>query len=313
MDKRSRSFHYLVKHPNDSILSQLQKTPCEYNIYGYEDNTIKGFILFKHTKTEKAVSKLLQTSAYKIHTDSFSAVSEIRKTRNIWETGKIPKRIKTKESSTDHLIEYLIHQNKTLIESIMEEKNKLHEENLKLHHDLIDATRSQHTTNNDYSVHKKITNINVFLNTDCKDAITLHDFVNQLVVGEEDIECMKTLGYVESVSQLLKRALKGYAIHKRPIHCTDVKREVIHVKNDDGWNREMAGEHPHLNKAFRKLTHIHRKKMSDIYRFVEVESKTFEEKARLMYEIAAACGTEEAKFNKEIIKNISENIRLSNI
>jgi hypothetical protein len=313
MEKRSRSFRYIFEDPDENVLKQLHAISCEYHIYGYENMTLKGFVLFKHTKTEKAVTKLLKTTAYKIQTDSYTTMTEIKKNENIWEMGKTPKRMRTKESSTDNLYDYLIQQNKTLIDNIMNEKHKLQEENIKLQRELLHATCSQNVTNNDYSINKKITNINMFLNTDCKNAITLHDFLNQLVIKEEDIECMKTLGYVESVSQLLKRALKGYDIHERPIHCTDVKREVIHVKNHDGWNREIGGEHPHINKAFRQLTHIHRKKMSDIYRSVEVESKTFEEKARLMYEIASAGGTDEAKYNKKIIKNISENIRLPGI
>jgi hypothetical protein len=309
MEKRSRAFQYTVDSPDESVLYQLHHIICEYHAYGYEENTIKGLIIFKHTKTEKAVSKLLQTPAYKIPTDSFIAMTDLKKGRILWEKGTPPKRIKVKNASSFY--QYLMDQNRELIENIMDEKQKLQEENMKLQKELISTIHTPTSTTNDYSVNKKITNINLFLNTHCKDAISLNDFVDQLVIKEEDIQCMKTLGYVESVSQLLKRSLKGYEIHQRPIHCTDIKREVIHVKQPNGWNREISGEHPYIDRALRYLSHIHRKKMSDIYRSVEVDSNAFEEKAKLMYEISSACGSEEGKYNKKIIKNISENIRLT--
>jgi hypothetical protein len=166
------------------------------------------------------------------------------------------------------------------------------------------------TITQDYSVNKRVTNINLFLNTDCKDAITLKEFVDQLEIKDEDIECMKTMGYVESVTQLLKRSLKEYEVHERPIHCTDKKREVIHVKHQDGWNREVTGNSPNIENAFKHLTHIHRKKMADVYRNTKVESKRFEEKTRLMYEISSANGEQKDKYNKRIIQNIADNIHL---
>jgi hypothetical protein len=172
---------------------------------------------------------------------------------------------------------------------------------------------NSHNGHNDNSKNKKITNINVFLNTECKDAITLNDFVSKLVVTDDDLECMKHLGYVESVTRLLKRSLSECELTERPIHCTDVKREIMHVKDQEGWKKETsAGESPNIDKAFRKLTHIHRRKMTDTYKGVDPESKEFEEKAKVMYQIASSGGTEEEKYKKKFITNISDEIRLSN-
>ncbi len=151
------------------------------------------------------------------------------------------------------------------------------------------------------------------MNTECKDAITLKDFVSKLVVTDDDLECMKQLGYVESVTRLLKRSLSEYELTERPIHCTDVKREVMHVKDQEGWKKETSvGESPNIDKAFKQLTHIHRRKMTDSYKGVEPESKEFEEKAKVMYQIASAGGTEQDKYKKKIMKNISDEIRLPN-
>ena len=88
-------------------------------------------------------------------------------------------------------------------------------------------------------------NLQVFLNTDCKDAINLSDFVKTLKITLQDLEFTKTNGIVEGVSSIIVNNLKGMDVHKRPIHCTDLKRETMYVKNDEWINDYL---HEHINK-----------------------------------------------------------------
>jgi hypothetical protein len=88
-------------------------------------------------------------------------------------------------------------------------------------------------------------NLQVFLNTDCKDAIKLSDFVKTLKITLQDLEFTKTNGIVEGVSSIIVNNLKGMDVHKRPIHCTDMKRETMYVKNDE-WIKDDL--HEHINK-----------------------------------------------------------------
>ena len=88
-------------------------------------------------------------------------------------------------------------------------------------------------------------NLQVFLNTDCKDAINLSDFVKTLKITLQDLEFTKTNGIVEGVSSIIVNNLKGMDVHKRPIHCTDLKRETMYVKNDE-WIKDDL--HEHINK-----------------------------------------------------------------
>ena len=88
-------------------------------------------------------------------------------------------------------------------------------------------------------------NLQVFLNTDCKDAIKLSDFVKTLKITLQDLEFTKTNGIVEGVSSIIVNNLKGMDVHKRPIHCTDLKRETMYVKNDE-WEKDDM--HEHINK-----------------------------------------------------------------
>lgn len=88
-------------------------------------------------------------------------------------------------------------------------------------------------------------NLQVFLNTDCKDAINLSDFVKNLKITLQDLEFTKTNGIVEGVSSIIVNNLKGMDVHKRPIHCTDLKRETMYVKNDE-WIKDEGNLH--INK-----------------------------------------------------------------
>jgi hypothetical protein len=80
----------------------------------------------------------------------------------------------------------------------------------------------------------------VFLNTECKDAIKLSDFVKSLNITLEDLEFTKNNGIVEGVSSIIVNNLKGMDVHKRPIHCTDAKRETMYVKTDE-WVKDDGG------------------------------------------------------------------------
>jgi hypothetical protein len=86
-------------------------------------------------------------------------------------------------------------------------------------------------------------NLNMFLNEDCKDAVKLSDFVKTLNITVKDLEYTKTKGIVEGVGSIIANNLRGMDIHKRPIHCTDAKRETMYVKTDE-WIKDEG--HAHL-------------------------------------------------------------------
>ena len=119
------------------------------------------------------------------------------------------------------MVEQLMEQNKTLQTQIIElskERNTI-----------INTTNN--TTNNQQF------NLQVFLNTECKDAIKLSDFVKSLNITLEDLEFTKNNGIIEGVSSIIVNNLRGMDVHKRPIHCTDAKRETMYVKNDE-WEKD---------------------------------------------------------------------------
>jgi hypothetical protein len=87
------------------------------------------------------------------------------------------------------------------------------------------------------TTHNTQFNLNMFLNNECKDAIKLSDFAKTLKITLQDLEYTKMKGIVEGVSSIIVNNLKGMDVHKRPIHCTDLKRETMYVKTDE-WIKD---------------------------------------------------------------------------
>ena len=109
--------------------------------------------------------------------------------------------------------------------------------------DMIPRLGNGNVITNTSTNHNTQFNLNLFLNEECKDAIKLSDFVKTLNITLQDLEYTKTKGIVEGVGSIIANNLRGMDIHKRPIHCTDAKRETMYVKADE-WIKDEG--HAHL-------------------------------------------------------------------
>ena len=108
------------------------------------------------------------------------------------------------------------------------------------------------TLNNNVTINNNF-NINLFLNEDCKDALNLDDFVRSIEVKIKDLEFTKDNGYVKGITNILVRELKQLDQTKRPIHCTDEKRDTLYVKNKNKWTKEIEETEPILNNAIKTV------------------------------------------------------------
>jgi hypothetical protein len=111
------------------------------------------------------------------------------------------------------------------------------EENRELQNKLIEMAKEPriiHQTNNN----QKTFNIIQFLNNDCKDAMNLSDFIQNLVVTFADLEKIEEHGYLRGIKDSLVASLHNMEQTKRPIHCTDIKRKQFYVKDENEWNKD---------------------------------------------------------------------------
>ena len=169
------------------------------------------------------------------------------------------------------MISQLINQNNELKNFIIEQASEHKKETTEIVNKVIEQTNKvletvkpsntniTATTNNNQKF-----NINVFLNETCKNAMNFSDFIKNIEVSREDLENNAQLGFVNGVSKILIESLKQLDQTERPIHCTDIKRETMYIKDDDKWNKEE--DNSKLNKAIQEVT---RKSMGTLMNWKE--------------------------------------------
>ena len=175
------------------------------------------------------------------------------------ETNKTNKTNETNETNENIIISELIHDNidfKKMVLDVIKNNNELQKQNQDMHKQMVEMCKyssySNSVNNNTINSHNKTFNLQVFLNEDCKDAMNLSEFVNSLQLQLSDLDNMGKLGYTEGISKIIINEMNDLEQTKRPVHCSDIKRETLYVKDEDKWEKEQP-DHPKLNKAIRKI------------------------------------------------------------
>jgi hypothetical protein len=128
-----------------------------------------------------------------------------------------------------------------------------------LHKQLLEAVKNCNNTYVNSNNNNKTFNLQVFLNEQCKDAMNLMDFVDSFKLQFSDLEQVGEIGYVEGLTNIIMKKLNELDVSKRPIHCSDAKRETMYVKDDDVWEKESPAKDK-LRKAIKYIS----KKNSDL-------------------------------------------------
>ena len=115
--------------------------------------------------------------------------------------------------------------------------------------------------NNSFNTTNIAFNLNFFLNETCKDAMNITDFVSSIQMNLEDLEHTGRSGYIEGISNIILNNLNKLEQHMRPLHCSDIKREVLYIKYNDEWTKE-TNEKPILTKAIKTIANENIKQIS---------------------------------------------------
>ena len=155
-----------------------------------------------------------------------------------------------KTEDKDKVIDLLIKEN-TEFKNIVLEMVK---SNGDLQKQMLDVCKNNNNTNNTIiNSNNKTFNLNFFLNEQCKDAMNISDFVNTFDLQLEDLESVGELGYVEGMTKIIVDKLNSMDVYKRPMHCSDAKREIIYIKDENIWAREER-TNPKLRQAIKTVT-----------------------------------------------------------
>jgi hypothetical protein len=121
---------------------------------------------------------------------------------------------------------------------------KLIEQNEKLQNQIIELSKEKQTvtTNTNCNNNNKTFNLQFFLNETCKNAMNLNQFVNNIDITMDDLKNTRINGLVEGVSDIIIRGLKQLEVHERPIHCTDLKRDTLYIKDNEKWCKDENNE-----------------------------------------------------------------------
>jgi hypothetical protein len=151
-------------------------------------------------------------------------------------------------------------------------------------------------------------NIQIFLNEKCKDAINLNDFLENLVVTAADFEQTGKLGFVNGISRIFANKLNELDVYTRPLHCTDLKRETVYIKNADTWEKETE-EKTKLKTAVKTIARKNLKALQpwsvENPEFRINNTKSNDEYVKLsLAALGASNEAEEEKFDNKIIRNV---------
>jgi hypothetical protein len=211
--------------------------------------------------------------------------------------------------TNDEIVKIFLEQskeNKDLKELLIEQNKLMMDIMKKQSLSLTSVTNNNNNTNNTTNNNNNF-NINLFLNEKCKDALNLMDFVNQIKGNVKDLENIGIMGFAEGISKIFIRELKSLSVYERPIHCTDVKREKLYVKDEDKWEREEDGK-PKIVKAIKYITHHNIKALPQWQKenplYSDSRSKDNDRHNQIILQIM----TDEEKLYNKIITNVSKNV-----
>lgn len=232
-------------------------------------------------------------------------------TNNITNIHNIPldvSNINNQSNISNDIVLKLIKQNNDLQQMLIEQNNKIFElakETKETKNVTKNVTNNNNTTNNHF-------NLNVFLNEKCKDALNLVDFLDSLKLKINDLEETARLGYSQGISRIFVNGLKELDVFKRPIHCSDLKREILYIKDQNSWEKEDT-QKSKLSRAIKVIGH---KNMKQIFEWQKLypeyndpESKQNDKYNKIIYNTMNGSTQQEQEDNlNKIIKNVTKEV-----
>jgi hypothetical protein len=211
--------------------------------------------------------------------------------------------IQTADLNDKELISYLMKENS-------EFKSMLLEQNKMMMNIVQNSNSSISNTINQTNSHNKTFNLQFFLNETCKDAMNISEFIENISLQLADLENMGQYGYIEGISNIIIKNLRALDVEKRPVHCSDIKREIMYVKDQDKWEKEND-EKQKIKQVISAIAHKNRNLLPEYQKkypeCMNPESKKSDEYNHLIMEsLGIGTGTENTQ--SKIIRKIAKEV-----
>ena len=298
-------FQYMETFGNKSLAKTSYKFYCETCDYG----TCKKCNYDMHCCSIKHKNNVLETNG----NDLLAKISTIKNVCDICEknfqnrSGLWKHKKKCKNEESNDVLDIL--SDKNIILELIKSNTEIQKQMLEIANKVGSNNCNNTNTNSNNNTHF---NLQFFLNETCKDALNLTDFVEQFKLQLSDLDMIGRVGYTEGMSKLFIKNLNELDVHKRPIHCSDLKRETLYVKDKDTWEKENS-ENIKLKQAIKKVEH---KNIKQIPQWKEenptaedTETKKHMEYQNMLLEVMGGSTMEDDnKKHEKIIKNIAKGV-----
>ena len=286
------------------------------NKYDYN----KHLLTAKHNRIQENAEKAsLEKKMYICDTCS----QQYKFHSGLWKHKKTCKYIEHIQNTNTNTIDatsvvMLLKQNQEFKNLMLEQYTQLQDvnkQNIVLQHQLVDAVKNNtnsitNVTNNTTHNHQKF-NLNFFLNDTCKDAMSITDFLRNMNVHIDELEYIGNHGYVNGMTKMIMDRLKDMDITKRPIHCTDIKRETMYIKDDAGWSKD-TDELTKLRKILSRISMNNYRTVPDwrtAHPDCEVmESRSYDFCYKMMRAILGDVEEEQIRLDNKIIKTMAKEL-----
>ena len=277
---------------------------CDYNT-SRKSSYEKHLFSTKHNLLTN-VNEKLQKSCNSTFT--CTKCNKIYKSRvGLWKHNKIcidPEKEKDKEK-VEQSIDTTNNSNPNILFELLKQNQELTKQVLELSKETKTITNNINNNNTKF-------NMNFFLNEKCKDALNITDFVSSLTLKLTELEQVGKLGYVEGISKIFIRGLKELDIYKRPIHCSDIKREILYIKDKDTWEKENE-EKKRIQLAIQKVAHKNVQQLpiwsEKNPNYKDSSSKQNDEYLQIVCEsMGGGDDVQREEYMQKIIKNIAKEV-----
>jgi len=301
-------FTYMATSNMKNMLNEYYCEKCDYKC-------IKKFCWTQHISTSKhldATSKL-QNATDKYVCDCgkqfkhHSSFYRHKKKCNLKEEDK--------DTIDSNLVVQLLKQNDEFKSLIIEQNKSMIEQNNKMLETVQEVCKnnSNIVNNTNINSNNKAFNLQVFLNETCKDAMDINDFIDSVKLQLSDLELVGKLGFVDGISSIIIKNLKALKVSERPVHCTDLKRETMYVKEQGIWEKQ-EGDYKNLRKVIKRVAFKNSKNLS-LYKelhpdYNDYYSKHSDHYLKLQIEAFGGSGNETIDNENKIIKKIAKEMAI---
>ena len=215
--------------------------------------TAKKSSFVKHLSSKKHLCNMNETPCNKKVADNFICLfcnKEYNSRVTLWRHKKICKEpIPPNDLSNNNLSNAEMSYLKNLVLEVVKNNTEIQKQNYELQKQnqefqkqMLEICKNNKNTvinsNNNNTTNNKTFNLQLFLNEECKDAMNMSEFINSIQLKISDLENIGKLGYVEGMSNIIIKQLKDTDMYKRPVHCSDAKRETLYVKEENKWEKD---------------------------------------------------------------------------